>query len=229
MEKDLIIEGTKATFGIFSKDFKERVHKNSDLLNKQLEHVKNIKNSEEYKSLINRRYHGYSDYDQSLQQLYSLGKLGALYLILRELPLRHFYARSFVIGFVIFYYAGWNWKNVPFIPLTEEDKPLYYFSKWDHDRFANYPLLKDYISSKLHIYTSNPGLLESERWNSNQFEPFYLHHFKHYRYILRNARVVPWDGTFNQPVFPYVSNNNRTAVVHNGLNEIIENKANTRW
>lgn len=39
MEKDFIYEGNKATFGIFSKDFTERVFKNSVLLEKQLDHV----------------------------------------------------------------------------------------------------------------------------------------------------------------------------------------------
>ena len=39
MEKDFIYEGNKATFGIFSKDFTERVFQNSTMLNKQLDHV----------------------------------------------------------------------------------------------------------------------------------------------------------------------------------------------
>jgi hypothetical protein len=38
-EKDFIYEGTKSTFGIFSKDFTERVFKNSALLEKQLDYV----------------------------------------------------------------------------------------------------------------------------------------------------------------------------------------------
>lgn len=38
-DKDYIVEGTRATFGIFTKIFKERVFQNSEKLNKQLEYV----------------------------------------------------------------------------------------------------------------------------------------------------------------------------------------------
>jgi hypothetical protein len=43
-DKDFIVDGTKATFGIFSKDFQEKVFKNSTLLEKQLDYVSLIIN-----------------------------------------------------------------------------------------------------------------------------------------------------------------------------------------
>jgi len=52
-----------------------------------------------------------------------------------------------------------------------------------------------------------------------------LYEIKHYRYIFRNRREIPWDGTYNQPIFPYMKNNNRTAFVSNGLLEAVEPKA----
>lgn len=111
----------------------------------------------------------------------------------------------------------------------EEDRPVYYQSKWDLDRFANFPLLENYIYGSVVHKSSTPGMLESEKWNMTQYEPFYMHHFKHYRYIMRNRRVIQWDGTFNQPIYPYLSNNDRTALVHNGLNEITESKFTPHW
>jgi len=38
-DKDFIFNGSKATFGIFSKDFSERVFKNSEKLKHQLNYV----------------------------------------------------------------------------------------------------------------------------------------------------------------------------------------------
>ncbi len=224
MDKDFIIDGAKATFGIFSKDFQERVFKNSALLEKQIDYIKNVKNSKEFNDLTSQRYHGWTTYDESYQQFKNSFKLVALWLIMRELPLRHFYARSFLTFVAFYYFAGWNWKNNPLVTLMEEDKPLYYPSRFDEDRFKNYPMLHDYIFGTLQTKKNNPGMMEFENWNMNQYEPFYMHHIKHYRYILRNRRVIPWDGTFNQPVFPYLSNNDRTGLVHNGLNEIVESK-----
>lgn len=39
LDKDFINEGYKSTFGIFSKEFKERRFQNSQLLNNQLDYV----------------------------------------------------------------------------------------------------------------------------------------------------------------------------------------------
>jgi hypothetical protein len=38
-DKDFIFNGNKSTFGIFSKDFSERVFTNSEKLKKQLQYV----------------------------------------------------------------------------------------------------------------------------------------------------------------------------------------------
>lgn len=38
-EKDFIFNGTKTTFGIFSKDFSEQIFSNSEKLNNQLKYV----------------------------------------------------------------------------------------------------------------------------------------------------------------------------------------------
>ena len=57
---------------------------------------------------------------------------------------------------------------------------------------------------------------------------FYHHHFKHYRYVFRNSRVIPWDGTYNQPTHPYLhmGGAGRNGFVHNGLLEETEPKGN---
>lgn len=106
---------------------------------------------------------------------------------------------------------------------------MYYDSRYEENDYANYPMLGQFLTQKRVCKTNNPGLLESDIWYDKQYPAFYMHHFKSYRYVLRNRRVVPWDGTFNQPVFPYTSNNDRTGLVHNGCLEIIEPKPSGNW
>lgn len=228
-EKDFIIDGTKASFGIFTKEFKERVFKNSDLLNKQLKYLEDLSHSEKVASLKNARYHSSTDYDYTYQGVKSFGKVAAMWLILRELPLKNFYARSAVTFFFFWYLAHQNWKNFPGISNLPEERPLFYPNKQDLDLFSNYPLLEDLVTGKRVTKVLNPGFMEAEIWNINQFQPYYLHHFKHYRYVFRNRRVVPWDGTFNQPIYPYFGLNSRTELVHNGLAEASEPKPNSNW
>jgi hypothetical protein len=94
----------------------------------------------------------------------------------------------------------------------------------DKNEFENYPLIKEIVTKRIINKKNSPTILESDYWWRAQYPTFYMHHFKHYRYIFRTRRVVPWDGTYNQPIFPYFSNNDRTAFVHNGLNESVEPK-----
>ena len=176
---------------------------------------------------MGRRYHSYSDYDQSYEHFKNGGKLVLLWAILRELPLRHFYARSAITGIFFFYLAVHNWKNLPYF--GNDFQALYYPNKFDHQYLDNYPMIKNILFYKVNAKENNPGLPEGEKWHNNQFTPFYMHHFKSYRYILRTRRVVPWDGTMNQPVFPYLDNNDRSGLVHNGNNEIIERGPNGNW
>lgn len=141
-------------------------------------------------------------------------------MILRELPLKNFYARASINAFFFIYLAHLNWKCLPFVKLFSEDEVHYYPNKFQLDEFENYPLLKKFVNESVVTKTHNTGLMEYHLWNEQQFEPFYMHHQKNFRYIFRTRRVVPWDGTYNQPVFPYLSNNDRAAFVHNGVNEI---------
>jgi hypothetical protein len=72
-------------------------------------------------------------------------------------------------------------------------------------------------------------MLESDHWWQYQQPIFYQHHFKHYRYVFRHRRIIPWDGTPNQPIFPYMDCNDRTAFVSAGLLESSEPKGSANW
>lgn len=170
-----------------------------------------------------------TDYNYNWQKEKDTLKVITLWLALRELPLRHFYARAAVMAFVLHYLVQGNWKTLTFlVPVQTQDTALYYFGRQDHQLFQNYPLLQNYTLHKRVTKTDTPGQLESEYWNVKQFQPFYMNHYKNFRYVFRNRRVVPWDGTFNQPIYPYLDNNDRTLFVHNGLSEIRELHPNPR-
>jgi hypothetical protein len=146
------------------------------------------------------------------------------YLFLRELPIRNFYARAFVIG--AFFQFMWfkQWKYFDFL-----NPPFYYPSERDHREFNNYPLLYEIVTKKISHRHRSPTMLESDHWWAHQSPLFYMHHFKHYRYIFRNRREIPWDGTYNQPIFPYMGLNDRTNFVSSGLAEAVEPKPNAAW
>jgi hypothetical protein len=70
--------------------------------------MRNLEDSKEYKDLTNRRYHTWSDFDYTKEDNIKMFKMLLAVMILRELPLRHFYARCFVVGAAL-YYMNYQW------------------------------------------------------------------------------------------------------------------------
>jgi hypothetical protein len=148
-------------------------------------------------------------------------KIFLTYMVLRELPLKNFYARSFVIGTCLYYFNyHWWWLG---------SKVLYYTNERDKRELENYPRLKEMVTKRIASREISPVMLESDYWWTAQNPVFYHHHFKHYRYNHRTKREVPWDGTYNQPVLPFTFLNDRTGFVHNGLLENTQPTANAAW
>jgi hypothetical protein len=135
---------------------------------------------------------------------------------MRELPIRSFYARSFLMALYTIYMVTYHWRYV----LTK-NAPEYYMTERDRDEFANYPLLEDIVLKRIDSRNKSPSMLESDYWWGFQSPVFYQSHFKHYRYIFRHSREVPWDGTYNQPIFPYMQSSARDLFVSAGLTESV--------
>ena len=183
-----------------------------------------MKNSDKYKELTNRRYHTYSDYNNNYQFYKNYGKIALMFLVLRELPLKNFYARCGVISFFVVYLWYNNWKYT-----SRKNRPVYYQNLWDVRELENMPYLKSLIGKRIDPKKVSPVIMECDHWMMKQYPTFYHHHLKHYRYIFRKPRVVQWDGTFNQPVVPYFTCNDRSAFVSNGLLESVEPKPSGNW
>jgi hypothetical protein len=218
-DKEFIFNGYKTTFGMFTKEFKERRFEVSELLAKQNTFISELFNRKSLFERVLKRYHSYTDYDADRQFRMNYYKVTLLILCLRELPLRHFYARAFVValGVGIIWWKTWRYGD-------KQNRPLYNNHWRVMNDFRNYPLMYHLVTSRVINKAINPSALEADVWWYFQNPVFYHHHFKHYRYIYRNRRVVPWDGTFNQPIYPYLHLNDRTNFVHNGLNEVNEPK-----
>ena len=151
-------------------------------------------------------------------------KLGLCLLALRELPLRHFYARALITGLFLHYVVSYHWRWGHFNYPT-----IYYRSDRDQRELDNYPLVKQLVTKRIVAKVHSPTIMESDFWYRHQLPVFYQHHFKHMRYILRKKREVQWDGTFNQPIFPFTGLNDRGLFVHNGILESVEPKASGNW
>jgi hypothetical protein len=148
------------------------------------------------------------------------GKFFLSIFILRELPLKHFYARCFILGAGLWYYNYHFLRNF---------KIQAYMNERDERELKNYPLLNEIVTKRISTKNSSPTIQESDYWWGFQYPVFYHHHIKHYRYLWRTKREVQWDGTFNMPIFPYAKLQDRMGFVHAGLTEITEPKPNAAW
>ena len=166
--------------------------------------------------MVDRRYHSYSDFNHQWEWNRNYLKIALGYLVLRELPLVNFYARSFIMGLYLVYMVTYHWRYV-----WMKNPAEYYMNFQDKNEFANYPLLDDLVFNRIANRNKSPTVMESDYWWSFQFPAFYQSHFKHYRYIFRNAREVQWDGTYNQPIFPYMQASARDVFVSSGLTESV--------
>lgn len=183
--------------------------------------MKNLENSSDYKKLVERRYHTWSDFNESYEHYIRYFKMFALFMILRELPLKNFYARAFVVGTGL-WYANYHWFWI-------SGRPSYYQNERDQRELNNYPRLREIVSKRITSKDTSPTVQEADFWWTAQNPVFYQHHIKHYRYVARTRREVPWDGTYNQPIMPFMYLNDRTGFVHSGLLEAVEPRPSAAW
>lgn len=218
-EQEFTKDGLKPTFGIFSKGFQERKLANSEKRNKELRQLRDFFASKQYYDLSFSRYHGNTDFNYYRTDFRNTSKAVLFLLCMRELPLKNFYARAFVIGTLSIYLFEKNWHY-----FDSARRPAIYPSDKTRKEFCNYPMLYQLVAQRVPSKLSSPVILEHDYWWTIQNPVYYLHHFKHYRYVFRHRRVVPWDGTFSQPVVPFMGMSNKAGLVHAGTNEEIEPK-----
>ena len=142
-----------------------------------------------YKSDFN-----YTNYTTRAQVRVALGLLA-----IRELPIKNFYVRCWItyIYLVYFVVRGLGrglWKSRPIVT---------YMHGFNAKALVNYP---DFFSWTLcRILPKNPPTPDAGlEWRKRQTPVFHQYHKTVYRYRYRKPRYIPWDGSQNQPVMPYL-------------------------
>ena len=83
-DKEFVFNGSKTTFGVFTKEFKERRIEESDILKKQFAYIKEQLNKKDFYDRFRTRYHSYTDFDFEKQFRWNVYKTALLCLALRE-------------------------------------------------------------------------------------------------------------------------------------------------
>lgn len=130
--------------------------------------------------------------------------------IARELPIKNFYARSFVLYFTL----TWGVFSLFGKGEMHGNLPKYYYNHPQvFKQLLNFPDLYYWVTSR-----TVPSLYIRENthinWRTWQTPVFHQVHRSVYRYRTRKPRYLPWDGTMSQPAMPYV--HDTFNGVHNG-------------
>jgi len=120
-------------------------------------------------------------------------------LVIRELPIKSFYARCWLVyGWMVLFVSkgiGRGFRN---------QRPLITYNQRFHSRaLLNYPDL--FWWNLTRVLPRNPPVPDAHReWRTRQNPVFHQYHKGCYRYRQRRPRYVPWDGSQNQPIMPYL-------------------------
>jgi hypothetical protein len=151
-DKEFALNGVKTTFGVFTKEFKERRPETSELLKKQQNYLLELRKKANIVDRYLQRPHGYTDFDYEKQFRWNFYKSVLFILALRELPLVNFYARSFIVavGLGLVVIKSWKYFN-------KKDVPIYTGHWRISNDFANFPLLKQLVTSSVIPKSVNPA------------------------------------------------------------------------
>lgn len=119
--------------------------------------------------------------------------------LVRELPIKNFYARSFVVYFTLSYgiFSLFGRGHMQYRTKYYYDHPFFF------KPLQNFPDLLWWTQAR-----AVPSLFIREdthmNWRTWQTPVFHQVHRSTYRYRYRRPRYLPWDGTMSQPVMPYL-------------------------
>ena len=120
-------------------------------------------------------------------------------LAIRELPIKNFYIRCWISYFYITIFVS---KGIG--RGLRYQRPIVFYNHRFHERaLLNFPDL--YWWNLTRVLPKNPPVPDAHReWRTRQMPVFHQYHKVCYRYRLRKPRYIPWDGSMNQPVMPYL-------------------------
>lgn len=87
--------------------------------------------------------------------------------------------------------------------LREYRPSLNYMPDWVNKALLNHPDFYDWALGK-EMPKFQGGAEAHNIWRMKQTPVYHQYHRCTYRYRYRAPRFIPWDGTMNQPVMPYL-------------------------
>tara|TARA_B110000503_G_C7062605_1_gene377336 strand:+ start:580 stop:1032 length:453 start_codon:yes stop_codon:yes gene_type:complete len=119
--------------------------------------------------------------------------------VIRELPIKNFYIRCWLTYFYIYYFISQGLGR----GLRFTRPIVFYNQKFNSRALLNYPDL--FWWNLTRVLPRNPPVPDNHKeWRTRQTPVFHQYHKTCYRYRMRKPRYVPWDGSMNQPVMPYL-------------------------
>lgn len=119
--------------------------------------------------------------------------------VIRELPIKNFYVRCWITyAYLLTFLSRGTGRGL------RHNKPIVMYNHQFHSRaLSNYPDL--FWWNMTRILPRNPPVPDPHReWRTRQTPVYHQYHKTCYRYRMRKPRYIPWDGSMNQPVMPYL-------------------------
>lgn len=190
---------------VFTRQRKEKFFKWSDLALKEIAAV-NARNAETPDNK-HKRY-AYKGGEATFNKTWTLEKrilgFGFGYLILRELPIRNFYARGWVMFW--FFAKFWDQYGLPVPYSNRWSRPVCakVDDLWEGARDIECFNVQKKVLTKFDMPTPNNRLAPSTEWWSAQpghmIDETALSPMKYLSVFSRRYKEAPWDGTFNMPL-----------------------------
>ena len=201
------MNGELICFGISEHILKEFYPKWSEKAAKELNQVHALFKGLTPDQLMPRPAYN-STFSETNHGLRDKARLFLAIALVRELPIKNFYARSFVVYFTFM----WGIFSLFGRGNLNQKVKIYYNHDLHNKPIQNHPDLFWWTQAR-----TVPSLFIRENthinWRSWQTPIFHQYHRCTYRYRYRKPRYLPWDGTMSQPVLPYFHDNG-TGVIN---------------
>lgn len=119
--------------------------------------------------------------------------------VIRELPIKNFYVRCWIsYAYLLFFMSRGTGRGLRY------ERPIVMYDHQFHSRaLLNYPDM--FWWNLTRVLPKNPPVPDAHReWRTRQNPVYHQYHKTCYRYRMRKPRYIPWDGSMNQPVMPYL-------------------------
>jgi hypothetical protein len=120
-------------------------------------------------------------------------------LAIRELPIKSFYVRTGIAYvYLLFFLSRGTGRGL------RNERPIVLYNHQFHSRtLLNYPDMFWWTLGR--VLPKNPPVPNAHReWRYRQTPVYHQYHKTCYRYRMRKPRYIPWDGSMNQPVMPFL-------------------------